>query len=280
MAGGPPGSERNDGERPGSGDPSTSNLAPGSDAEENHHRRKGLPGATSVQGDAIVPGIPATPAHDLVFHGGRIMPNLRFVNFYVGGDVWASGDTGAIDHALAAAMSDPNLNDVMAQYFSGGSITSTFDGSNLLPGPGPSTVSQGDAEVLVGRLHTDGQLAGRDLATTVVNLLLPQGTVLTDGPDPTGSVTAAAKTTPQSGVPVEDTVDSLHGLGGYHGSVHLPGASGRTETVYYAVGVRVRTSVAITDDLAQRRQAPSAPSLPTTPASSQLRDACSARPTA
>lgn len=211
-------------------------LAPGSVAEDIYHRRKGLPGAPGPAKD-IAPGIPPTPAHDLVFYGGKTMRDLRYVNFFVGGDVWTKADMGSIDHALAAAMSDANLNDVMAQYFPGGPITTTFDGSTVLPGPAPALVSQGDAEVMVGRLHADGKLAGRDLSTTVVNLLLPQGTVLSDDAKPTAAPMAAVQTAPRNPVPIEEEADSLHGLGGFHGSIHPPAGSGTTATVYYAIGV-------------------------------------------
>lgn len=212
-------------------------LAPGSLAEDIYHRRKGVPGALDAEKQAIAPGLPPTPAHDLIYYGGKTMPDLRYVNFYIGGDVWTTADMGSIDHALAAAMSDAALNDVMAQYFSGGPISTTFDGSTVLPGPAPAVVSQGDAELIAGRIHADGQLAGKDLPTTVVNLLLPQGTVLSDDPTPTTPAKTTVQTAP---APIEEEADSLHGLGGFHGSIH-PSASGKTDTVYYAIGVYSET---------------------------------------
>lgn len=66
---------------------------------------------------------------------------------------WQSTDVQSIDQALTSAMSDTNLNNVMCQYFPSGKITSTFQGSQILAGPPPQTVSQGDVENLVRSLY-------------------------------------------------------------------------------------------------------------------------------
>src|SRR4051794_22908853 len=85
-------------------------AARGTRAAHRARSRGGLPGTTAVVPEAIAPGLPATPAHDLVFHGGKTIPSLTFTNFYIAGDsAWAQGDMKNIDHALAAAMSDPHL---------------------------------------------------------------------------------------------------------------------------------------------------------------------------
>jgi len=110
---------------------------------------------------ALAPGLPPTPEHDLVFNGGKTIQDLAFANFYVGGsDAWQASDIQSIDQALAAAMSDPDLNNVMCQYFPSGKITSTFRGSQVLAGPPPQTVSQGDVENLVRSLFQAGTLSG------------------------------------------------------------------------------------------------------------------------
>jgi len=31
--------------------------------------------------EVLAPGVPATPAHDLVYHGGHTIPDLVFTNF-------------------------------------------------------------------------------------------------------------------------------------------------------------------------------------------------------
>ena len=185
----------------------------------------------------IAPGLPPTPSHDLVYHGGKTIAHLTFTNFYVGGQqAWQPNDIQSIDRALAAAMSDRNLNNVMVQYFTGGSITSNVLPSTVLPGPPPATVDQTDVESMVGSLYSNGQLTGADLTTTVFNLMLPHGTVLSDqsggaqiAPPPHGE--HHSTTLPK------DQADSLHGLGGYHGSIHISDPAGAAQTVYYAVGV-------------------------------------------
>src|SRR6202163_1730243 len=86
----------------------------GSHAEKHFRKRTG-----SASPKAIAPGIPPSPDHDLKYQGGKTVQDLRFMNFYVGGDAWSQSDMANIDNALAAAMSDPSLNNVMVQYFSG-----------------------------------------------------------------------------------------------------------------------------------------------------------------
>jgi hypothetical protein len=81
----------------------------GSPAERIFRKRVGLP-----TDEVLAPGLRRTPAHDLHFHGGKTIANLRFRNHYVGGDAWAADDIAKIDAALAAAMSDANLNNVMS----------------------------------------------------------------------------------------------------------------------------------------------------------------------
>jgi hypothetical protein len=199
----------------------------GSRAEKIFRQRVGRPVA-----EAIVPGEKPTPAHDLHFNGGKTIPNLHFMNYYVGADAWPASDITNIDNKLAAAMTDVNLNNVMEQYFPG-SITTTFDGSEKLPGPAPATFSQGDVEALVASMASQGKFGGRDLTSTVFNFMLPPGTVLNDNAGPTGAVSQNVTAAKKSPIPNDDEADSLNGLGGYHGSIHTTGG----DIVYYAVGV-------------------------------------------
>lgn len=199
----------------------------GSMAEDKYRAMAGVEG---LKPEAIAPGIPPTPAHDLIFHGGKTIANLAFTTFYVGGDGWAAADIKNIDSALAAAMSEPTLNNVMAQYFTV-PLVSTFKASRTLPGAPPARMSQGDVETLVTDLSTKGSLDGYDYASTVFCLMLPSRTILSDNPAPGGAKAPPARQ--RSGVPgPEDEADSLNGLGGYHGSIVVGGT-----TLYYAVGV-------------------------------------------
>ena len=209
-------------------------FGPGTRAEERLRGRVAMPAALAA-------GLPRTPAHNLIFHGGNTIPDLVFTNFYVGGNnAWNASDTDSIDKALDAAMSDEDLNNVMSQYYPSGKITSAFKGSSILAGPPPSTVSQGDVENLVRGLFRNGALDSFDLSSTVFNFLLPKGTLLTTDEAPT-TVSVSAhleKDDPESikAVPHEEEEDSAHGLGGFHGSVHV-GAGTNKEIIYYAVGV-------------------------------------------
>lgn len=191
--------------------------------------------------EVLAPGFTVDPANDLVFRGGRTIQDLSFINFYIAGQTaWAPSDMQNIDQALAAAMSDQGLNNVMMQYFNNQPITSRLISSNPLPGNAPAVVSQGDAEALVISLSKQGALDGVDLSSTVVNLLLPPGTVLTTDEGVTGNQllprTALAEAAGKQVVPADDKDSSRVGLGGYHGSVHLT-MSGVGTTIYYAIGV-------------------------------------------
>jgi hypothetical protein len=197
--------------------------------------------------EALAPGLPPTPEHDLIFHGGKTITDLSFSNFYVGGSgAWNQNDMQSIDNGVSAAMSDQNLNNVMVQYYPAGQISSKFLGSQVLAGPPPPVVSQGDVENLVTSLFSAGQLDNLDLSSTVLNFMLPSGTILNTNTTPTTATivarlerpraTARKPDAPQNeAVPHEEEEDSTQGLGGYHGSVHV-GAAPQT-TVYYAVGV-------------------------------------------
>jgi hypothetical protein len=206
--------------------PMNVHVAPNTGAARVYEALRGIPGGA----EAIAPGVRPTPAHDLIFHGGRTIASLTFQNFYLGGQAaWDASDIQQIDHALAAAMSDRGLNNVMAQYFSG-SITSTFVGSTVLAGAPPRRVNQTDVENLVTTLHGRGQFQGQDLTSTVFNFLLPRGAILSDD----SATSAHQQMRHPHGVPDDEDnqADSQHGLGGYHGSVHVG-----QDTIYYAIGV-------------------------------------------
>ena len=206
----------------------------GTKAEKGFHSRMSMPSQ-----EAIAPGIAPTPAHDLIFHGGHTIADLVFTNFYVGGaSAWKAIDIQNIDKALAAAMSDVGLNNVMSQYYASGKITSTFRASQTLAGPPPKVFSQGDVENLVQQLFAAGTLKGFDFASTVFTFMLPSGTILNTDPSPTNQAASAplGRSASKQPTPTEIEEDSTQGLGGYHGSIHVS-AGARDEIVYYAVGV-------------------------------------------
>ncbi|HWB83931.1 MAG TPA: hypothetical protein VG675_07305 [Bryobacteraceae bacterium] len=199
----------------------------GSKAAQRLTKRAGLNPAV------LASGFKPTPKEDLTFHGGKTIQNLTFANFYIAGEgSWKDADIQNIDHALAAAMSDKNLNNVMIQYFGNQPITSKLAFSKKLPGDKPAVVSQGDVEALLPELNNQGLLDGLDFNSTVMNVLLPPGTILTDD-EATSS--GLLRRMPRA-IPHEEEASSVDGLGGYHGSIHLT-MSGVARTIYYAVGV-------------------------------------------
>jgi hypothetical protein len=212
-------------------------IAPGTGAGAALRRSltAAAPAIAQVAVDAVAGQQAPSPADDLHYKGGKILPDLSFTNFFVGGEhAWRATDVANIDRALSDAMSDLRLNNVLVQYFFGQEISSSFSPSRFLPGPRPDTVSRGDIEKIVNRVHDEGLLAGFDLSTTVFNFMLPSGTILTTDGAPSGAVNGGGQEEGQAVVADEEEAkaDSTLGLGGYHGSVQTGGG-----TVYFAVGV-------------------------------------------
>jgi hypothetical protein len=177
------------------------------------------PAEAAYRSAVLAPGFETDAGLDLRYLGGKTIPLLTFRNVYLGR--WDAHELAQLDSAIAAAMDDAHLNNVLAQYFPGRAIGSAFAGSRTHAGPVPPRVYRDELESIVAELDRDGALAGLDLSSSAVCLLLPEGAVLVD---------AAAS---EGGEPV----DSTHGLGGYHGSVHVPRGARTRETVYYAVAV-------------------------------------------
>src|SRR5262245_42534128 len=205
----------------------------GSYAEKAYLKGAGLPGNPLPLPKALAAGIAPSPARDLLFHGGKTVPEMQFKNLFVGGEpAWQESDITLIDRAISTAMSDQRLENVIMQYFPGKSISCTALESEILPGSKPAVVSQGDVEQLLRRLHTRGAFAGHDLTSTIFNFVLPSGAVLNDNPAPTGNLATAPRAR-KSRAAANQTASSLNGLGGYHGSVHPTGKT----TLYYSVNV-------------------------------------------
>ena len=215
-------------------------VRPGSPAHAAYHRQIGLPAPEELRQTELATGFTPRPDLDLTYRGGHTIPDLVFINCYLAADRWAASDRGNIDQALAAAMSDPDLENVISQYFRG-PISSA-----ILPSQG-STEQVGDqffkdqAEAKVTQLYNGGVLGGSDPASSVICLLLPPGAVLVDSLSseaPSGqSTNAPASAGSESRIapsllPETDEADSEHGLGGYHGSVDINGTR-----VYYAIAV-------------------------------------------
>jgi hypothetical protein len=189
---------------------------------------------------ARAPGFPAERGLNLRFYGGKTIERLTFTHVYLGGKAaWSSDDVARIDAALPAAMADAHLENVIAQYYADEKPTSTYKPSRILEGPLPHRVYRDTIEGFVAGLDASNGLSGFDLASTVFCFLLPRGVVLVDGTSKGHAQRHDDDDAPDFNPALaerDEAVDSKHGLGGYHGSIH-PKRGGKAETVYYAVGV-------------------------------------------
>jgi len=189
---------------------------PGSVVEARHYR---YPQGGWVQPAAIAHGIPSDASADLVFHGGKTVPQMQFQNVFLGGQAsWLASDIDSIDTAITLAMEDRKLNNVVKQYFDSG-VNLTCDARQLLvlEEAKPVQLDEPDVQQLVVRLLQERKVSDSDLGMTIFNLVLPPGTVLKLDQD-----------------------NSLGGLGGYHGSVHFQ-QNGQSQTAYYSANVFSQT---------------------------------------
>lgn len=183
---------------------------PGSPVERRHYRYPERSWA-QLEPDAIARGIPPDPSADLVFHGGKTVPQMEFQNVFLGGQAsWLASDIDSINTAITLAMQDRRLNNVVGQFFDVG-VSLTCDPRPLfvLEEPKPAMLDEPDVQQLLVRLLQQDQVAGNDLGTTIFNFVLPPGTILKLDQD-----------------------NSLGGLGGYHGSVDF-----QSQTAYYSANV-------------------------------------------
>jgi hypothetical protein len=177
------------------------------------------------------------PSHDLVFRGGRTIAHLKYKNLYVGKG-WLAGELSKsrkkLDAALAAAMTDAGLNQVVQQYFPSVQVTTDAMPSAVLQVAVQKLYDAGDIQALVSKVFMSGALASLDLDNFVMNFVLPPGAVLSDRGGQRKSPATAHREVP--GMPEDEKADSKHGLGGYHGSIHVAHPA-KTRTLYYSVAV-------------------------------------------
>src|ERR1700694_4891444 len=141
-------------------------LAPGSPAHKSV-----APPAPPAGSGALAAGFQPQPSWKLVNFGGPTIAQLTFVNRYAGGSgAWSAGDMTNIDQALSKAMSDADLQSVMAQYYTT-EITSTMLPSAVHDAPVPATVFKDVVEAMVQQLHGEGALVSADPAKTGSNIM-------------------------------------------------------------------------------------------------------------
>lgn len=186
----------------------------GSLAERQYYETSALPGGAWRMPAAIARGIDPAPLNDLMYHGGKVVPQMVFQNIYLGSaSNWAQSDIAFIDSAIARAMRDKRLNNVMAQYFPGATLSCDVRQSLVLDDAKPVQLDEPDIQAKIIELYGAKKIARQDLNETLFNLLLPPGSVLNLG-----------------------KTSSINGLGGYHGSVHFITA-GKRVTLYYSASV-------------------------------------------
>jgi len=191
---------------------------PGSPVERRHYIYPER-GWAQLEPDAIARGIPPDSSADLVFHGGKTVPQMEFQNVFLGGQAsWLASDIDSINTAITLAMQDRRLNNVVQQFFNRG-VNLSCDPRPLLvlEEAKPVQLDEPDVQQLVARLVQQGKVSDSDLGATIFNLVLPPGTILKLDQD-----------------------NSLGGLGGYHGSVDFE-HNGRSQTAYYSANVFSQT---------------------------------------
>lgn len=192
---------------------------PGSVAEARYYAKSALPQPWPIspvtrKPRAIVPGINPNVKEDLIFHGGKVLPQMEFQNVYLGvATSWAAQDVASIDSAIKLALQDKRLNNVMVQYFPGVSMSCDVRDSFVLDQAKPVVFDEPDVQAAVAALFDSALIKKSALESTLFNLILPRGTVLKLG-----------------------TSSSTNGLGGYHGSTHIE-RGGKTITLYYSANV-------------------------------------------
>jgi hypothetical protein len=189
-------------------------VAPGSEAEYRHYRTAARRSDESIEREALAPGVSASPTDDLIFRGGKTLPQMGFQNIYLGrSSDFAPGDVANIDDAITRVMRDAELKNIIQQYFPGKTIAYDVAPSVILDENRRNEMDEPDVQNKIIDLFDRNLILSTDHDRTCFNLVLAPDTVLKLN----GS-------------------SSLAGLGGYHGSVHFS-RGGQNRTLYYSANV-------------------------------------------
>jgi len=189
-------------------------VLPGSEAEYHHYQAAARYSGESIEREALAPGVTASPQDDLVFRGGKILPQMGFQNIYLGrSNDFAPGDVESIDDAITRVMHDGQLKDIVQQYFPGKTLSYDVAQSVILDEARPNEMGEPEVQAKIIELFDRGLILATDHDRTCFNLVLPPDTILK-----------------------LDNSSSLRGLGGYHGSVHFD-RDGQSRTLYYSANV-------------------------------------------
>lgn len=189
-------------------------VMPGSEAEYLHYQSAASYSDINLNRAAIAPGVTASPQDDLIFRGGKVVPQMGFQNVYLGrASDFAPGDIESIDNAIARVIRDNRLKDIIQQYFVGQTLSYDIADSVILDEAKPIEMGELDVQNKIVELSDRNLLLPTDRDRTCFNLVLPPGTILK-----------------------LDRSTSLRGLGGYHGSVNFF-RNGQMRTLYYSANV-------------------------------------------
>lgn len=189
-------------------------VAPGSEAEYRHKRAAARRTGEDLEREALAAGVSASPKDDLVFRGGKTLPQMGFQNIYLGrAKDFAKGDVETIDDAITRLMRDEQLKNIVQQYFPGKKLNYDVAASVILDENRKNEMDEPDVQNKIIDLFDRNLILGTDQDRTIFNLILAPDTVLKLG----GS-------------------SSLNGLGGYHGSVHFS-RNGQSRMLYYSANV-------------------------------------------
>ena len=192
--------------------------------------------ATGVASRDIASGFQPRPDLDLSYRGGHTIKDLVFVTCYLGGaSKWQDGSRQHIDAALSDLMSDPGLEKIIGQYYTG-PISSRMLPSHVVSNRPGARFYKDKIEALTKKLVKQAVAGDADPASTVICMVLPPGVVLvdgnSDGSDAEHGGDEHGRARSRFVVVDDEQVDSKHGLGGFHGSIHYNG-----KVHYYAISV-------------------------------------------
>jgi hypothetical protein len=189
-------------------------VQPGSEAEHLHYQSAARYSDVSLARAALAPGVTASPQDDLIFRGGKVVPQMGFQNIYLGrSSDFAPGDVESIDDAITRVMHDDRMKSIIQQYFPGKNLSYNVADSVILEETKPIEMGESDVQNKIVELYDRNLILPTDQDRTCFNLVLPPETILK-----------------------LDRSSSLNGLGGYHGSVHFF-RNGQMRTLYYSANV-------------------------------------------
>ncbi len=178
-------------------------------------RSAGGTGYGALASAALANNLRPAPYSDLIYRGGKLVPQMRYQNVYLGARAsWHDDEKRSIDHAIKVAMQDRRLNSVLTQYFQGRAPECDPLDSLSLDEAGDAVIlDEADITAKVVELYTTKKISHRDLDVTIFNLMLPRGTELHF-----------------------QGHSSREEIGGYHGSTKVV-EQGRSITLYYSANV-------------------------------------------